>query len=187
MNYLIRPARPEDAVFIGKCVCEGIGFEIFEQETDQNKEIAERIAPLAAREGTLYSYRNTLIAEVNGEVAGAFISYPGAYYHKWRKETFRDHPYFKDLDLDVMADEAGPGEYYLDTLAVLPQFRRQGIGSGLMKERIAQVQQDFPDLRISLLVDPENLDGQRIYTRLGFQFIDRNVMAFNHLYWKMAL
>ena len=187
MNYLIRPARPEDAAFIGRCVCEAIGFGIFEQETDENRTIAENVSPLAAREGTLYSYRNTLIAEVNGEVAGTFISYPGEYYHEWRKETFRDYPYFKDLDLDVMADEAGPGEYYLDTLAVLPQFRRQGIGSGLMKERIAQVQQDFPDLRISLLVDPENLDGQRIYTRLGFQFIDRNVMAFNHLYWKMAL
>ena len=39
---------PEDGAFIGKCVCEGIGFEIFEKETDQNREIAERITPLAA-------------------------------------------------------------------------------------------------------------------------------------------
>ncbi len=187
MNYLIRPAKPEDAVFIGKCVCEGIGFEIFENETEQNKDIAESIAPLAAREGTLYSYRNTRIAEVTGEVAGAFISYPGEYYHEWRKETFRNHPYFKNMDMDTMPDEAGPGEYYLDTLAVLPKFRRNGIGSGLMKERIAQVQQEHPDLRITLLVDPENLNGQRIYSRLGFQIIDRNVVAFNHLYWKMAL
>ena len=108
---------PEDGAFIGKCVCEGIGFEIFEKETDQNREIAERIAPLAA----------------------------------------------------------------------LPRFRRQGVGSGLIKERIAQVQQEHPDLRITLLVDPENLNGQRIYSRLGFQFINRNVVAFNHLYWKMAL
>lgn len=187
MSYLIRPAMPEDGAFIGKCVCEGIGFEIFEKETDQNREIAERIAPLAAREGTLYSYLNTLIAEVDGEVAGAVISYPGEYYHEWRQETFRDHPYFKDLDLDVMPDEAGPGEYYIDTLAVLPRFRRRGIGSELMKERIAQVQRGHPDLRITLLVDPENLNGQRIYSRLGFQFINRNVVAFNHLYWKMAL
>lgn len=29
MSYLIRPAMPEDGAFIGKCVCEGIGFEIF--------------------------------------------------------------------------------------------------------------------------------------------------------------
>lgn len=185
MNYLIRPARPEDAVFIGKCVCEAIGFEIFEKETDLNREIAEWIAPLSAREGTLYSYQNTLIAEIDGVVAGAFISYPGSYYHEWRNETFREHPYFKDLDMNAMPDEAGPGEYYLDTLAVLPPFRRQGIGSGLMKSRIAQVQQEYPNLRITLLVDPENFNGQRIYSRLGFRIIDRNVIAFNHLYWKM--
>lgn len=186
-GFTIRPARIEDAVFLGKCVCEGIGFRIFEEETDQNREIAANIAPLAARERTLYSYRNALVVEVEGEVAGAFISYPGEYYHEWRKETFRDYPYFKDLDMDVMPDEAGPGEYYIDTVAVLPQFRRRGIGGGLMKERIAQVQREHPDLRITLLVDPDNLDGQRIYSRLGFHVIDHNVIAFNHLYWKMEM
>ena len=187
MSHTIRSATIDDAAFLGKCVCEAIGFGIFEQETDENRAIAENIAPLAAREGTLYSYRNALVAEVNGEVAGAFISYPGEYYHEWRKETFRDYPYFKDLDMETMPDEAGPGEYYLDTMAVLPQFRRQGIGTELMRERIAWVRREYPDLRITLLVDPENLNGQRIYTRLGFRVVDRNVVAFNHLYWKMEL
>lgn len=45
-GFAIRPARIEDAVFLGKCVCEGIGFRIFEEETDQNREIAANIAPL---------------------------------------------------------------------------------------------------------------------------------------------
>lgn len=186
-GFTIRPARIEDAVFLGKCVCEGVGFRIFEEETDQNREIAANVAPLAAREGTLYYYRNALVAEVAGEVAGGCISYPGEYYHEWRKETFRNHPYFKDLDMDVMPDEAGPGEYYIDTLAVLPQFRCRGIGSGLVKERIAQVRRECPDLRITLLVDPENFNGQRIYSRLGFHIVNRNIVAFNHLYWKMEM
>ncbi len=181
----MRSATPEDAVFLGRCVCEGIGFEIFEKENEFNTKVASGLAPLAAREDTLYSYRHALVAEVDGEVAGALISYPGEYYHQMRNTTFRELPHFRELDLDAMPDEAGAGEYYLDTLAVLPQYRRRGVGTSLMQARIAWAEQNHPDLSISLLVDPDNLNGQRIYTRLGFVITDWNVVAFNHLYWKM--
>jgi len=181
----IRPAQQVDATFLGRCVCEGIGFEIFEQETPQNTEIAAGLFPLAAREDTLYSYKHALVAEVDGSVAGALISYPGAQYHVMRNVTFRDLPAFQNLDVDAMPDEAGAGEFYLDTLAVLPQYRRRGVGEGLMRTRIEWVEQNHPDLRISLLVDPDNEKGQRLYTRLGFSITDRHVIAFNHLYWKM--
>lgn len=185
IGMIMRPATPEDAVFLGRCVCEGIGFEIFEKENEFNTKVASGLAPLAAREDTLYSYRHALVAEVDGEVAGTLISYPGEYYHQMRNTTFRELPHFRELDLDAMPDEAGAGEYYLDTLAVLPQYRRRGVGTSLMQARIAWAEQNHPDLSISLLVDPDNLNGQRIYTRLGFVITDWNVVAFNHLYWKM--
>lgn len=185
IGMIMRSATPEDAVFLGRCVCEGIGFEIFEKENEFNTKVASGLAPLAAREDTLYSYRHALVAEVDGEVAGALISYPGEYYHQMRNTTFRELPHFRELDLDAMPDEAGAGEYYLDTLAVLPQYRRRGVGTSLMQARIAWAEQNHPDLSISLLVDPDNLNGQRIYTRLGFVITDWNVVAFNHLYWKM--
>ena len=183
----IRPATPEDAVFLGRCVCEGIGFEIFEGENEFNTKIATALAPLAAREDTLYSYRHALMAEMDGEVIGALISYPGERYHQMRKISFSDLPHLRELDLDAMPDEANADEFYLDTLAVLPQYRRRGVGTSLMQERIAWAKQNFPELKISLLVDPENFNGQRIYSRLGFVVTDRNVIAFNHLYWKMIL
>ena len=185
IGMIIRPATPEDAVFLGRCVCEGIGFEIFEKENEFNTKVASGLAPLAAREDTLYSYRHALVAEVDDDVVGALISYPGEYYHQMRNTTFRELPHFRELDLDAMPDEAGAGEYYLDTLAVLPQYRRRGVGTSLMQARIAWAEQNFPDLKISLLVDPDNLNGQRIYTRLGFVITDRNVVAFNHRSWKM--
>ncbi len=183
---IIRPATPEDASFLGRCVCEGIGFEIFEEENDFNTKVASGLAPLAAREDTLYSYSHALVAEVDGNVVGALISYPGEYYHQMRNITFRELPHFRELDLDAMPDEAGAGEYYLDTLAVLPQYRRRGIGRELMRTRIAWAEQNHPDLSISLLVDPENFKGQRLYESLGLVVTDRNVVAFNHLYWKMV-
>ncbi len=182
----IRPARPEDASFLARCVCEGIGFGIFENETDLNTRIANGLTPLAGREDTLYSYKHALVAEVDGRVAGALISYPGEHYHRMRNITFAELPQFSELDLDTMPDEAGDGEFYLDTLAVLPQFRRRGIGRELMRTRIAWAEQNHSDLKISLLVDPENVKGQRLYESLGFVVTDRNVIAFNHLYWKMV-
>jgi len=187
MNFNIRPARIEDAAFLGKCVCEGIGFEFFEKETEFNTAIARDIEPLAKRKDTLYSYIHALVAEVDGELAGALISYPGENYHTLRNITFSNLPAFQELNVDDMPDESGPGEFYLDTLAVLPKFRRNGIGSSLMRERIAWVKETFPKLRITLLVDPDNLNGQRIYSGLGFHIANRNVIAFNHLYWKMEM
>ena len=153
-TFHIRPATPADAAFLARCVCEGIGFEIFEQETEFNTQVAAGLEPLAAREDTLYSYRHALVAEVEGNVAGALISYPGEQYHALRRTTFRELPHFRELDL--------------------------------MRTRIAWAEQQCPDLKISLLVDPDNEKGQRIYTRLGFVVTDRNVIAFDHLYWKMV-
>ncbi|MBQ6070118.1 MAG: GNAT family N-acetyltransferase [Bacteroidales bacterium] len=180
-----RPARREDASFLGRCVCEGIGYAIFEQETELNTQIATGLTPLAAREDTLYSYRHALVAEVDGLPVGALISYPGEHYHQMRNITFRELPYFRNVDFEAMQDETGAGEYYLDTLAVLPQYRRQGIGRELMCRRIAWAEQNYPDMRISLLVDPENLIAQPLYESLGFTITDRNVVAFNHRFWKM--
>lgn len=185
LSFHIRPATREEAPFLARCVCEGIGFEIFEHETAFNTQVAAGLEPLAAREDTLYSYRHAMVAEVEGNVVGALISYPGAQYHQMRTVTFREIPAFKDWDMEAMCDEAGVGEYYLDTLAVLPSYRRHGIGAALMRERIAWAEQHCPELKISLLVDPDNHNGQRIYTRLGFVVTDRHVVAFDHLYWKM--
>ena len=184
-TFHIRPATREEAPFLARCVCEGIGFEIFERETAFNTQVAAGLEPLAAREDTLYSYRHAMVAEVDGNVVGALISYPGAQYHQMRTVTFREIPAFKDWDMEAMPDEAGAGEYYIDTLAVLPQYRCLGVGTALMRTRIAWAEQQCPELKISLLVDPDNEKGQRIYTRLGFGVTDRNVIAFDHLYWKM--
>ncbi|MCR4965433.1 MAG: GNAT family N-acetyltransferase [Bacteroidales bacterium] len=182
----IRPATIEDADFLGHCVCEGLGFEIFEHQDEKLETTAKEIAALAAREGTLYSFQHALVAEVDGHPVGALISYEGALYHTLRNETFPYIENFKDLDVDSMADEAGEGEFYLDTLAVLPQYRRQGIGRRLMQHRIQWVAERYPDLSVTLLVDPVNLQGQRIYQSLGFKRVGECI-AFNYLYWKMSL
>lgn len=59
------------------------------------------------------------------------------------------------LDLmDRPSTGSGTGEYYLDTLAVLPEYRRRGIAAGY-------------DL-ITLVVDSNMPDLIRLYESVGF-------------------
>lgn len=44
---------------------------------------------ICVREDVLYSWRNTIIAEVNGQRAGMLTAYDGRYYHDMRIRTMR--------------------------------------------------------------------------------------------------
>jgi DNA-3-methyladenine glycosylase I len=76
-------------------------------------------------------------------------------------------------DHSGMNDETQPGELYLDSLAVLPEYRRRGIASRLIrvtKERADQM--GLPSL--GLLVDKGNPVGEALYTSIGFRYVDDN-------------
>ena len=182
----IRSATSEDADFLARCVLEAVGLEIFERPDEEMEAAVRELATLVAQADTLYSFRHALLAEVDGIPAGALISYEGAHYHALRNATFPHLAYFKGMDVDSMVDETGPGEFYLDSMAVLPQFRRHGVGTRLLQYRVQWASQHYPDLLQTLLVDPDNLQGQRIYRRLGFERVGE-CRAFGHFYWKMAL
>ncbi|TXK84200.1 GNAT family N-acetyltransferase [Paenibacillus sp. N3.4] len=73
-----------------------------------------------------------------------------------------------------LLDEMDKGYGFVDSetpelgVAVLPDFRQQGIGAILMKEIIQQARYDgFSSL--SLSVDPNNHLAVRLYEKLGFE------------------
>jgi len=119
---------------------------------------------VSTREDTLYSWKNTLVAECDGVVAGAIISYPGAFYVEKRDYTFA---LFGD-DEPSSEYETDASEYYLDSLMVLPEFRGRGIGSALMRAAIAKAQKEGYG-RITLIVSDEKPRNRAMYERLGFQ------------------
>lgn len=57
---------------------------------------------------------------------------------------------------------------YLDSLAVLPEYRRLGIAKKLVM--IAKKRADRMRLRLGLLVDKDNPEGEAFYTHVGFQY-----------------
>ncbi len=115
----------------------------------------------------LYTHKNTRIAEIGGSTAASLLSYPGEIYKNVRDRTFRKlwPEYFIEHSGDDQ--ETGPGEYYLDSLAVLPPYRNRGIGRALMEDGIRKgIALGYN--RITLVADSEMPHLIRLYESVGF-------------------
>lgn len=165
MEITIRKAVKDDAAIIGCVVAMAIGMDGAEDYA--GADAVRVLTEVAEREDSQYSYRNALVAEADGRVAGAVVGYDGARLAPLRDGSLtvirKYHP-----DLEVTADETGAGEFYLDSLGVLPEFRGCGIGSLLMDAMMEQAAAAGGHRCFGLLVDPENPGAERLYRSKGF-------------------
>ena len=128
---------------------------------------------LVEREDSQYSYRNTLVAVDEEKVIGISVSYDGGRLHKLRRAFIDAAKEHIGKNHSGMDDETGAGELYLDSLAVLPEYRRQGIAKALLlatKEKANQY--GLP--HVGLLVDKDNPDGEAFYSFVGFRYVGDN-------------
>ena len=123
-KIVVRPAGREDAALIAEVVCMAVGY-------DTTHPIYHVFLTLAASDKAQYSYRNVLIAEVDGTVAGAIVGYDGALLYELREPIFPLLEKYLGSVPDI-EDETAAGEFYLDSLGVLPQFRGMGVGAMLL-------------------------------------------------------
>ncbi len=166
---------------IAKCAMAAIERYNFVDDMDEEQStLYEWLLDICARTDTLYSYRNTLVAKVDDEVVGCLISYPGDDYEAKRAFTFAA------LDGAGPSDtETGPGEDYLDTLALLPAARGHRIGLRLMESVIDYAIRELGYDRFTLLVDEDKPRLEAYYTMLDFQR-DERVYFMGHPYYRMV-
>jgi ribosomal protein S18 acetylase RimI-like enzyme len=121
-----------------------------------------------------YSYDNTIVCEDKGEVIGSITGYDGGKYTTLR-QPFLDHLIknysFNNKDLE---DETSAGEFYLDTVSVLPSKQGLGIGTSLIKAFIDRARL-LEHKRVGLLVDRENPEAMKLYERIGFELLDKKI------------
>ena len=170
MNYElnIRKATKDDAPIIATVVAMAIGEETaILYGGDNYMCVFEEIALL---EDSQYSYRNAFVAEVNGNAVGAVIAYDGAELHRLRKATLDVISKYTAKELQIV-DETDASEFYLDSLAVLSEYRGRGIGAQLI---LAVKDRAFNEYgkNLGLLVDFENPDAERLYQSVGFERVD---------------
>lgn len=174
-DITIRAAVIDDAELIAEAICMAIGY-------DRTHPLYPVFLELAAREKAQYSYHNTLIAEVDGVAAGAIVGYDGAQLKELREPIFE----LLERHLDSppkIEDETEAGEFYLDSLGVLPRFRELGVGRRLlttMRDKAFAAGHE----RVGLLVDFDNPRAEQLYTSLGFSRIGEK-MFLGHRMWHL--
>lgn len=177
-HIILRKATADDARFIAENVLRALHIE----ETDVRH--IEHLAGISRREDTLYSWRNAVIALYDGIPAGLMIAYDGARYQQMRDVTFPMIRMYVGDDYSHMDDEAKPGEYYLDSLSVLPQYQRKGIASALIQEMLLMRHEAGIPLA-TIAVDPDNDTAYRLYTRNGFRH-DGYITVFSTTYHRLV-
>lgn len=189
-KIVIRNAVPEDAPFIAECVLAAIGMYDFKQKPEMLKDLEA----VCASSDTLYSWKNTRMAviqnpgcqDIKNTTVGCLISYPGEFYMEARDRTWQQgFAGGKKEDYSSAAMETGEGEYYLDTMAILPAFRGFGIGKLLLQDGIRKGHTKGYE-KITLIVDKEHQQLHEYYGSIGFHDIGE-ILFFGTLYTKMSI
>ena len=123
---------------------------------------------LVELENSQYSYKNTLVAIDGDKVVGISVSYDGDRLHELRRAFVEAAKKYLGKDHTGIDDETQAGELYLDSLAVLPEYRRLGIAKKLVMT--AKKRAERMRLRLGLLVDKDNPEGEAFYSSVGFQY-----------------
>ena len=189
----IRKATIEDVAYIA----EGIYYAFLLEDEGLYNQWIRTLKEVCEQEDTHYSYRNTWIAEVDGERAeadgertvvdreraGMMIAVDGEHYREQREKMYPQLKGVFDVAFgkgwDEMEDEAKAGEFYIDSLAVSLPYRNQGVGTALVK-KAKEVAKEKGIGVVTLAVEPENR-AKRLYQKLGFAY-QRRIEIFNEEY-----
>ena len=219
MEFTILDAKPSDGEFIARNVLAAMGYEVFDVDADSVIEFGSTslnvqdavkfIGEICARPDTLYSYARTRIACVDGKAVGSLTAYSGDDYLPLRDLTWGLLNSVFASDDESSGEEASseedtasgmpsaepecyPGEFYLDSMAILQEYRRMAfeyagstdrIGHLLMLDGIEEGRRKG-FARISLIVDKIKPRLKAYYSALGFR-PDGEILFFGHLYDRM--
>lgn len=185
---ILRKATPDDAAFIALVVAEALGDGIMDRNMDgiceQDRHRLDLLADSICTDNTLYCWRHTIIAQSeNGDYIGALVAYPGDNYKEMQSLTFSMLKELITFDLSAMDAETGQGEYYIDSVAVAPNYRGQGVGKKLLLAAIDEAR--VLSRPAVLACDQENLAAKALYESLGF-CQHGELFIFGHPYLRMV-
>lgn len=173
----IRKAVPEDHIEAVELIYQAnLGQASLFTGEDEKEKIIEKLTVFFISRGSFLSYEQCVVIEDRGSVAGCMI----AFGHEVSEELSlpvidnlmkRYKPgskgYRKYIQPQLEVSESFPGEYYVDSIAVEKEYRRQGVGRGLMAyAEKAAVSSSYK--KISLLCSHSNDKAYKLYESLGY-------------------
>ena len=189
----IEQAQPCQAPDIARLIMEAMNHECclyFAGEEHGLSGFHQLVSDLVCRADSQYSYLNTLVAlNAQRDVVGVCTAYDGARLHQLRLAFVEGCLARFNRDFGNMDDETAAGELYVDSLAVDVRYRGKGIAKALLRATIEKAKQlQLP--AVGLLVDKGNPKAERLYTSVGFQYVDDNQWgghAMRHLQYVLGV
>lgn len=169
----IENAVPEQADMIATLIMEAMNHECCQYFAGPRHTLADfhrLMKSLVELTDSQYSYTNTLVALDGDDVVGCCVSYDGAQLHWLRQAFIAGAQAAFGIDHSTMDDETQAGELYIDSLAVAASHRGQGVASALLKATCRKARR--MKLPAGLLVDKGNPAAERLYARLGFEYVN---------------
>jgi ribosomal protein S18 acetylase RimI-like enzyme len=164
-NAALRPATKDDAGILTTLINyagEGLPVYLWARMAGPGESPWAVGRARAARETGSFSYRNATIAETDGRAAGSLVGYEiGGTPEPVTADT---PPMFVPLqELENLA----LGTWYVNILAVLPEFRNLGLGSKLL-DIAEDTGKSLGKRGMSIIVSSANDGARRLYERHGY-------------------
>ena len=179
---IYRDARKSDSRAMAQLIeiaGEGIPTYLWSQQGKDGQTPLDVGAERAEREDASFSYRNAIVAHVDGKVAGMLLAYP---LPTPSAEDLAELPGIPDLLRPLVELEYQvPGSFYVNALAVFETCRGQGIGNELLKIAAERARATDCDI-LSVQVFAENEGALRLYQRCGYGVAARRPIVAHECY-----
>lgn len=163
-----RLARPEDKTIVSTLIVQALNDLAMKLINSKN---ADDLIPIIElffiEKGNIYSFENTIVGEDENGIIGSITGYDGSKFKKLRK-PFIDYMKSNHAFNSELASETAKGEFYIDTISVIPYRQGYGIGSLLINEMINYASKSGHK-KVGLLVDKNNPKAKKLYLKLGFE------------------
>ncbi len=171
MTYIVRNARKEDAKELAILINHagtsprnrGLDIIGWEAAAIEDEDGFDYGASIVASEDDLFSYNNIRVLETDGKIAAMALCFEAFRRTPKQMEQISEHlRIFKELTNTIA------GEFYLDSLAALPDYRGQGYGRIMLEDSIEKARmQGYP--AVYLIAFTENVAGVSLYEKTGFE------------------
>lgn len=190
MNIKIRPARSDDASFLawvilisGRAHVQRGIWEVILGGTEEECLVFLRKL-VVTKTPHLFHHSCFLVAEVEGRPVAGLGGYdPKSLGYPTLRKAINEVVYkigFSGPDSEAMKrsqkvlsciPEDVEGAWVVDSVAAVPEFRRQGITSELLEEMLEKGRgQGFRRAQINIYIG--NIPAQRLYEKHGFKVVD---------------
>jgi len=182
-HIMLRPARPEDAARAAELIFmisnDKLNY-IFHDDSARTQAVLQRLFAWKTNE---FSYEDTVLAEVEGQIAGLVqaADRQRRAHNIWAiapryvqvmglRASLQRLP--RLLSLSALDREIGRQALYVKHLGTAAGFRRRGVATALLGF-CANKARDAGLTALQLDVDRSNDVGQQLYRKQGFQIVDQ--------------